>query len=319
MTFIRYSTRRLMADTDPAAGEQPTGNGGGETNKGGATGVLDLDAKVKVGGKELTIKDIIAAKEAAEAKSSEYDQYKTATETLLQGDSVDAAKRSESLRHVLSKAGYAPEDIEEYVKSLDPGTSKPADNEGEKKVETTKTAPDAATAAELKQLREEMDRHRVQSLKKALHASAAEVLDSHPNMSLLFKALKDLRGEEGLAEAKNRIAEEIQRETINRLKIRSSTTGRRVEEDWLAEESQGAAEAVYKGYLSVIGDPNKLKRAPETVTGQDVLLRSKPIPTPTYEKGKDDMGTTTTKVREWNTDVLSRLALEDGEGGEGKV
>ena len=68
---------------------------------------------------------------------------------------------------------------------------------------------------------------------------------------------------------------------------------------------------------SVIGDPDKIQRAPETAT-EDSLFNKPPVKAPEYEKG-DDMGDINVKARDWTLDTLLRGAREGAAGGESKA
>jgi len=87
---------------------------------------------------------------------------------------------------------------------------------------------------------------------------------------------------------------------------------------WFSEEAGKASQTVYDKFRSVIGDPDKIQRSPETATDSDSLFNKPPVETPVYEKG-DSMGDINVKTREWTLDHLLRGAKEGAAGGESKA
>ena len=74
---------------------------------------------------------------------------------------------------------------------------------------------------------------------------------------------------------------------------------------------------MYDKFSSVIGDPDKIQRSPETAAEEN-LFNKPPVNPPKYEKG-DDMGDINVKARDWTLDTLLRGAQEGAAGGESKA
>ena len=75
---------------------------------------------------------------------------------------------------------------------------------------------------------------------------------------------------------------------------------------------------MYDKFRSVIGDPDKIQRSPETATDSDSLFNKPPVEPPKFEKG-DSMGDINVKTREWTLDTLLRGARDGSSGGESKT
>lgn len=280
---------------------------------------IDLDSKIQVDGKSLTVKELLDQAEklrTMEEKAQKLETYRLHTERLLKGEPEDIQGREESMRYLLTESNFDPEAIEHYVQqalgnTYEPPTEMPtiqqaqqAQPESNREVELLK--------AKLEFMEQEQQKAKVNTLKRELNTNTGRVLDSNPNLRTLVSKIKDLRGPDGLSEAMDAIKADIQDRTIKQLKLRTASTGQTVNDSWIAEEVDKAADLVYKHYLSVIGDPNRIGRAPETVTGEDIFAKKQPVAPPEFQKG-DNMGSATNRLRDFSVDVLSRLAAA-GEG-----
>lgn len=280
---------------------------------------IDLDSTIQVNGKSLTVKALLDQAEklqAAEEKAAKLETYRGHTERLLKGEPEDVQGREESMRYLLAESNFDPEAIEHYVQQALGGTPEPT----MPNIQNEPPAPQyqdpqelAMLKAKLELMEGEQQKAKLNTLKRELASNTGRVLDSNPNLRTLVSKIKDLRGDEGLPEAMEAIKADIQDRTIKQLKLRTASSGQLVNDSWITEEVDKAADLVYKHYLSVIGDPNRIGRAPETVTGEDVFAKRQPVPAPNFEKG-DNMGSATNRLRDFSVDVLSRLAAT-GEGG----
>jgi len=88
--------------------------------------------------------------------------------------------------------------------------------------------------------------------------------------------------------------------------------------NWFDEEAGKATKFVYDKFRSVIGDPDKIQRSPETATDSDSLFNKPPVDPPEFEKG-DDMGALSVKSHDWTLDTLLRGAREGASGGKSKA
>ena len=112
--------------------------------------------------------------------------------------------------------------------------------------------------------------------------------------------------------------DQVRKATLDRLYDRRDKTGGNFSEDWIQEEAAKAAEEVARSYATVIGDLDSLGRAPETVSEMDTITSKPPVAAPEFKKGMD-RGTVDTAIREFNTDALTRLAVDVSAGGDTKA
>jgi len=110
---------------------------------------------------------------------------------------------------------------------------------------------------------------------------------------------------------------EVEAAMLDSLRNRRAA-GENFNPNWFTEEAGKAAKTVYDKFRSVIGDPDKIQRSPETATDSDSLFNKPPVDPPKYEKG-DSMGDINVKTREWTLDTLLRGARDGAAGGESKA
>ena len=273
---------------------------------------LDLDAKVTVGGKEWTVKELTDRAQEAD-KLAEYRRH---TATLVKGG-AEGGEKETAMRYILAAEGYEPEQINQYIADV---RGEGAEAEPGDVGVTNQGANDelGALRQEMAALREQTKQQKYNALAREMASQMDRALTGDKDLATLMSKIKDLKGSEGLGEAEETIKAEIQARTVKLLQSRMALTGLSVDEQWVKDELPKAAKATYKSYLSVIGDPNKIMRAPETATGLDILKSRAPVPAPKFERG-DKMGTVQNKSRDWANDMLVRLALETGGAGESRV
>ncbi len=290
----------MAAESKPAPKTKPT---------------IDLDSTIAVDGKEMSVKQLLdqAAKlQTLESEKAALLEYRKHTETLLEPEAQSPQVKEEAMRYLLNQKGYSAEEIEEAVAQAmfaETGQQQPQQD----------PQPDMRELYEkIALMEQEQQKAKLNTLKRELGSNTDRVLDSNKNLVTLIDKLKDIRGDDGMTETLTALRADIQDRTLKQLKLRTATSGQLVNDAWIAEEVDKAAELVYKHYLSVIGDPNKLGRAPETVTGENVWTRKQPVVAPAYKPG-DNVGTADTKLQEYGIDVLSRLAAAGDTGGKTKA
>lgn len=276
-------------------------------------------------GTTLPLHEILRRAEAADGLAA----YKEHAGALLRGQE-DPVAREASVRHVMSEEGYTPEQIEDYVMQLREESNQPTG--GSQGMEPGMEAPTPSgvfgendfqspqpSYDDLRRRVDEMEGRQnqtnVEQMRVRLDQEVSKTLDGHHGLRILLEKSQVLNGEGD--EARKYIAEELERQTMDFLRVRKAR-GEAFNPGWFAEESAKAAEAVFKKYRSVIGDPDKLQRAPETESGQESLLRKPPLPPPTYERGDGRAGADE-KAHDYTVDVLSRLAMGLEGGGDSKV
>jgi hypothetical protein len=254
-------------------------------------------------------------------------QYKEHASRLMAGDAVPLEQREESVRFVMSEAGYEPSQIDEYwstaQEAMREGDDDMADATGTGEQTTPPaTEPAAAPApvapevqARLDALEARLSESSVDQLKVRLDAAVDGSLDSNAGMKVLLGKSTEFGGEE--PEARTVLKDELSRQTLEFLRARKAR-GERFDPGWFAEEANRAAEAVFRRYRTVIGDPDKLRRAPETAAGEDNLAERKPVPVPELER-QDGPAEARHKALTWTTDVLERLARDAATGGASRA
>ena len=99
---------------------------------------------------------------------------------------------------------------------------------------------------------------------------------------------------------------------MNNLRARRSAAGT-FEEAWVSEETAKATDQVLAKYRSVIGDPNKLGRAPETDSSTNAIFSRPAVQAPRWKSGMRP-GDAETALDAYNKDALSRLAAGEDVG-----
>ena len=148
-------------------------------------------------------------------------------------------------------------------------------------------------------------------MKKELNSALDKTMNSHESIAKLMGL------ESGGDNRKEVLRHEVEASMLDSLR-RRRTAGENFNPSWFAEEAGKAAKSVYDKFSSVIGDPDKIQRAPETATENDSLFNKPPVDPPSYQKG-DSMGDINNKAREWTLDTLLRSANDGATGGESKA
>ena len=228
----------------------------------------------------------------------------------------------------MREAGYNDEDINNYIQFQTRQSQEASEEVTVPTQETldTKEVPMennnyeqliAQQQEEIQRLRMNQERLSTDQLKDKLTESIDQVYSSNPKLKSLLTAMNRLGGEDADGSKAAVIKREIEKEAMNLLNHRKNQGGK-FDFSWFNEETNKAAEAVVNKFRTVIGDPDQIMKAPETATEQSVLLSSKPVETPSYQKG-DTMSHADTKLNNWTNDVLNRLVQEDSAGGKSKA
>lgn len=155
---------------------------------------------------------------------------------------------------------------------------------------------------------------RAQILQQNMENSVSSALDSDPDGKILLGWIQNTREGEDLAKAKTNLAERVRAQALENLRNRRNMAGT-FDDSWLGEEVQKAANKVAKDMLTVIGDPGKIGRVPETAGQTETLYRKDPVKLPD-NKGKS-FGDVEGQLRNWTTDQILR-SLSDP-GGDSKA
>lgn len=262
---------------DPAEGPDPESN---------PAPALDLSQKVTLpDGGRVSVGDLIKMREEVE----ELRAYRERARSVVTNDGTFDEQYESSARYIMQDAGFSPEAIdawfdaqraqpeEEYMDDHAPDSQTPTSNEESLKAEL------AAVRRELAEIRSRAEGTDVRTLADTLEQRVASASESEVLTDLLDR-LNDLGGD---AEARKKFAAaEIRRITLENIKRRKAGGGR-FDPRWFDEETQKAAKEVADKFRTVIGDPDMLRRAPETDAGQDMLIPRGPVKDPDLAPNAD--------------------------------
>jgi len=280
---------------------------------------LDLDATVKIDGQEIPIRDLVAAREEAAGLK----EYAANARVLVNPGAASDTEREQAIRYLMTQEGYPPSEIDSYVewtRSVDnedtPTTPKPTPELDPEKSWQQQQAETQMAEQERQRMGDIEDRQQrlgAEMMRKELETAIERTMATSEHLQ---KLLNSEFGEDPSKRAEI-LRSEVENEVMSNLRRRRSS-GEHFDKRWFSEESGRAAQSVYDKFRSVIGDPDKIQRAPETAAESDELIRKAPVEAPKFEKG-DDMGTIKDKIHEYTIDHLMRGAAEAEAGGESKA
>jgi hypothetical protein len=251
-------------------------------------------------------------------------EYRRAAGNLMKAQDAEMTEEKESdMRFVMAYEGFDDHQINEQINNM----KQAQQNQGVVPYEGTpeqnaQPQPQNDPRVEdverrMAQVEERERTMRLEQLQNKLNAAVSQV-QTGGEIDKISSSFKRIHGDEGHDERMNVIGEDIHREMVSHLrKIRSA--GGSVTDDAIRQASESAAETVAKRYRTVIGDPNKLGRAPETASGQTQFYQKKPIDVPSFQPGKDSAGSVYDKARKFAEDTLLDIAADTSAGGNTKL
>lgn len=293
-----------------------------------ANNTIDLDTKVRIGGTEVNVRDLATAREELAKAREEMDQlskFREAALTVMRQD-VPADMKTEAARQLLRDSGFPEDEIDRQVgawaqggqedyemvdENEDPEVGGQTEEDDDADVDlVAQSILDAQNRAAVAE--EEVRRIKAERLGTHMNDQITDAIDSVNDGRTLLGKLRELNGDEAAKNARAAIERDIRQTTLDMLRSRRDAAGT-FNEAWVAEEARRATESVIAKYRSVIGDPNKLGRAPETASGSDYFASRKPVSAPKWKPGMRT-GDVDGLLQDYNTDVLSRLAsgLDNG-------
>lgn len=289
-----------------------------------AGGVInDLDMMVEIDGERVRIGDLVDTIRKAGDMVQEIDDlraFQEATNQFIrregeQHEIADAASK------MLAGVGYSDEEIKEYVRDWTRSQV-----EGDQEEEAEEEAPeDTQEEPKMDQndprydrLAQETKQLRLRMMREEMQKGVVSAIDGNGEIAKMLMGLDKTRGREHATGAYQAIQDQVRKATLDRLYDRRDKSGGNFSEDWIQEEAAKAAEEVARSYATVIGDLDSLGRSPETVSEVDTISSKPPVPAPEFKKGMD-RGTVDTAIREFNTDALTRLAIDVSAGGDTKA
>lgn len=293
--------------------------------------VLDLDTTIRSGGQDVSVAELLKAKEDLDYLRQDYNKlvsFREATTKVMRSD-VDPVARETAARHILSDMGYRDTEIDDYVNDwMTTQTNKdthPMKNQQSESSESNDDDNNARQIAEAilqaqqeaQRATEELHRMKADQLNTRLNSHIVMGLETNQNARTMLNKLEEINGKDALLSARAAIERDIRQQTLENLRSRRTAAGV-FEEAWISEESGKATEQVLSKYRSVIGDPNRLGRAPETDSSANEFMNRKPLSAPAWKPGTSN-GDIESALDAYNKDALSRLASGLDTGSDGRV
>lgn len=284
--------------------------------------VVDMDAKVRAGGQEIPVSELLQAKANLEYLKQDYDKlvaFRDATTKVMRPD-VDATVKEQAARQLLVDMGYRGDEVDQYVQDWmnnQQGETVTDDTDDVGGDDDDRSAEEVANAIlraqqEAQQAQQELQRMKADQLNNKLTTQVMMGLELNQGARTMLSKLEEINGKEALSGARAAIERDIRQQTLENLRSRRTAAGV-FEEAWISEESAKATEQVLAKYRSVIGDPNRLGRAPETDSGAGSIFNRPAVPAPRWKPGVS-AGDIESALDAFNKDALSRLAagLDNG-------
>ena len=293
-----------------------------------ATPAFNLDATVRVGGQDVPIRELVEAKENLEFLRQDYSKlvaFRDATSKVMRPD-IDPSVKEQAARQLLVDMGYRGDEVDQYVQDWMQAQNGQGENMVDEAPEqdggdddSAEQVADAILRAqqEARQASEQLNRMRAEQLNSRMNTQIMMGLDMDSDARTMLSKLEEINGKEASSSARAAFERDIRQQTLENLKNRRQAAGT-FEEAWVSEEAAKATKEVLAKYRSVIGDPNRLGRAPETDSGASAFLNQKPVPAPRWKSGIST-GDMETAIDAFNKDALSRLAAGLDTGSDGKV
>lgn len=291
-----------------------------DESNGGPGVIRDLDTIVEIDGETFKISQLVEtlrnASDLVDEVSSLRDFRESATRFMRrEGEPHELA---EAASKMLAGAGYNDEEIKQYVAEWNNASAETEDGVEEEPETQEEPRMTQENDPRYEQLQRETRQMRLRLMQQEMQKGVVDAIDSNGEIAKMLTGLDKSRGREHATGAYQAIQDQVRKATLDRLYERRDKSGGQFNEDWIQEEAAQAAAEVARSYATVIGDLGQLGRTPETVTEMDTIAAKPPVPAPEFKKGMD-RSTVDTTVREFNTDALSRLALEISAGGETKA
>ena len=283
----------------------------------------NLNPTVRVGGEDVPVSELVKAREDLEFMRNDYSklvQFRDATSKVMRQD-IDSNVREQAAREVLIGMGYKGNQVEEYVSEW--MQSQQEEQQGnqvmskDENVSEDNSAEQVANAImqaqnQAEETSQEMNRMKAEQLNSRMNAQIMMGLDYNKEAITMLSKLEEINGKEASFAAKTAFERDIREQSLNNLRARRSAAGT-FEEAWVSEETAKATDQVLAKYRSVIGDPNKLGRAPETDSSVNAIFSRPAVQAPRWKPGTRP-GDTETALDAYNKDALSRLAAGEDVG-----
>ena len=274
------------------------------------TGVVTLGTK--------EYEELMKARVEAEPTRTETEQLRKAwesTQKVLRAD-TDEPTRERAMRQLMAQVGYSPEQIEDY---FTPDDSPEGEKEEpveppsrNKKSSKTVEAPDnselESIKAELEALKNQSNQNQIKRLSERLDAAIVSSLGGQEDINKILSNVQKKKGEDAAKSRRELFKKEVETEAKQALLTRRTREGR-FDEGWVDEETRKAAEAVAAKYRSVIETADLIGRGSDTDSDNELFLKSKPVPPPSYKPGMQ-VTDAQAALRSFTEDLLKRESLQ---------
>jgi len=284
--------------------------------------VIDLDRTVRVGGEDIPVSELVKAREDLEFMRNDYSklvQFRDATSKVMRPD-IDPGVKEQAARELLIGMGYKGDDVQNYVsewmesQNQEQGTTRMSKNEDKNDETSAEEVANAILQAQQQseQTSQELNRMKAEQLNSRMNTQIMMGLDYNKDAITMLGKLEEINGKEASFAAKMAFERDIREQSLNNLRARRSAAGT-FEEAWVSEETARATDQVLAKYRSVIGDPNKLGRAPETDSSVNAIFSRPAVQAPRWKPGMKP-GDAETALDAYNKDALGRLAAGEDVG-----
>lgn len=251
------------------------------------TGALDLDSKVKIDGKEVSVADLVAThKKAQEMQSSLAAAQRTleSAKILYGKSSPTAAAAEEAFRNLLEVAGRTPEEIEREIAETKGGGSNSQQQQSPQPQQRQQQQP------------EPVDRKMLDLLQKATSLQVTENMRAEVEKALKKSAdlkayVKHIEERDG-AEAAEAFFDSNFKQAYNTLQMTISAQLDKTDDvsiafgEKLSKAAEEAAKEIVGKARQYLGDPKRLGKSAGVASGEDPFqISDKPVERPRYEKG----------------------------------
>jgi len=282
----------------------------------------NLNSTIRVGGEDVPVSELVKAREDLEFMRNDYSklvQFRDATSKVMRQD-VDPEVKEQAAREVLIGMGYKGNQVEEYVSEW--MQSQQQEQQGNQGMSAENNAKDSSAEQvanaimqaqnQAEQTSQEMNRMKAEQLNSRMNAQIMMGLDYNKEAITMLNKLEEINGKEASFAAKTAFERDIREQSLNNLRARRSAAGT-FEEAWVSEETAKATDQVLAKYRSVIGDPNKLGRAPETDSSVNAIFSRPAVQAPRWKSGMRP-GDAESALDAYNKDALTRLAAGEDVG-----
>jgi hypothetical protein len=314
MLFHRHNPSFLLNAAGSDAGStppRPTGNTG-----------LDINAKVNVGGKELTLGELIAAHTAAANTAAELATYKSrwdATQTVLKSGDDFTPQTEAAFRRLLSDSGYDPAAIEDAVAAR----KSPPDDAPTPRNNRPNAAPspnpannnggggqngptDGWSPAAIKTYTE--------FLQTQLQTSAEKALTESPELLKLLQPLveaarTDSTAKAKLDKAKADLLSDVRRESVSELQRLQGQLGSNFKAALVPETVSRVAKTLGEKYSQYGDIPGHVGKVTTVTPEEKYGIAGKTMQEPEFKPGVDPQKLAD-QTREFNEFVLLKAAAD---------